>query len=130
MLLLNRRFASRPELVELLVLAVLPEVFRLVLLLEDLREANGILLCIPLTVEVLLNDIFILEVMEVGVLSLKQFELVLNLPPGHQCSVARLLEYPLSPGILHLLQLHVRHFALFPTTSNGHLSQIVSINNN
>ena len=70
MLLLNSRLTFRPEFVKLLVFTVLSEVFRLVLLLEDLREANGILLCIPLTVEVLLNDIFILEVMEVGVLSL------------------------------------------------------------
>ena len=68
-LLLNRGGAGLPPLVQLLVLAVFLEVIEIVLLLEDSGEAKGIYLCFSLFVDCLLDDIFFLEVMEVGVLA-------------------------------------------------------------
>ena len=127
MLLLNRRRTFLPEFVQLLILTVHLEVLKVVFLLKDPREAMSILLCIPLTAEILLNDIFVLEIMEVGILAFEQIELILDLSPCHQCCMSCLLENPLSPGVLNLLHLHVGDFAHVPASSNDHLFQILSI---
>ena len=71
MLLFNRSLTLLSDLVQCLVFAVLLEVILVVFLLEDPREAMGIVLRVPLAVKVLLYDIFVLEVVEVGVLSLE-----------------------------------------------------------
>ena len=129
MLLLDCGCTFLPEFVQLLVLAVLFEVIKVVFLLEDPREASGVLLCIPLSAEVLLNDIVVLEVMEIGVLTFEQIELVFDLSPSHQRRVTCFLEYSLSPGVLNFLHLHVRDFSLVPASSNDHPFQFLSINN-
>ena len=66
-LLLVSMCSSLLYLVQLLVLAVLPEVILVVILLEHLVEAERVLLSLSLLRSLLLHDVVMLEVVEVRV---------------------------------------------------------------
>ena len=79
---------SLPDLVQVLVLAVFLEVILVLFLLEHFVEAEGILLCVCLVDGLLLDDVVMLEIVEVRVLSLEKLKFLFNCFPRQQSCVA------------------------------------------
>ena len=77
-LLLVGMGAGFPDLVQLLVLAVLSEVVFVFFLLKHLVEAERVLLSLGLLRSLLLHDVVMLEVVEVRVLSFQKLEFRLD----------------------------------------------------